>query len=389
MKIRWHLDRKQTLLLAAVSVALFALLILFMLGTVLIALGLSVIIAYMLLTPVRLIERAMPWREARPVLSRNLSIAIVFVLSIAIVAGALFVIVPSAVEESNEFADEVPTLIESVRKTVEGWIDRYTEEIPVATRDRIERTLEDASGVVGDVAWSFASSTFSTLSSSFALIISLVVAPVLVYGLLKDSIRIRASLYAPFPPNLQPYLKHLLDIAEKTLGGFIRGQLILAIIVGSVVTVGLQIMGVPFAFVLGIVAGLMNLVPMIGPLIGGLFGVLVTLAVAPEKVLWVIPFYLAVQLVENTLLSGRIQGNALKLHPVWLTVIVVVAGKYFGIWGIIIGPPVVAMVRDMAVWLSEEWNKPEEEGEAEESEGEAEEAESVAEEAEREAEEPG
>ncbi len=362
MKISLDLDRRQVLLLAAVSVALIALLFLSLLGPVLIALGLSVIIAYMLLTPVRLIERAMPWKDARPELSRNLSIAIAYLLLIAIVAGIMVSAVPSVVEESRQFADEAPTLFRSVRETVEGWIERYTDEVPVSVRDRIQQAFDDSGGLVSEVALSFASRTVSSLSSSFALILSLAVAPILVYGLLKDSSRLRAGLYAPFHPDLQPYLKHLLDIADRTLGGFIRGQLILATIVGGLVAVGLSFLGVPFAFILGIVAGLTNLVPVIGAWIGGLFGVLVTLAVAPDKVLWVIPLYLAIQLFESTFLSGRIQGNSLKMHPVWLSVVVVVAGKYFGIWGIILGPPVVAMVRDMAKWLSEEWNKPEEEG---------------------------
>ncbi len=368
--MRWPLDRRQTLLLVAVALALLALILLYLLGTALIALGISFIIAYMLMGPVRLIERSMPWRKARPTLSRTLSIVIVYVLSIAIVSGVLAAVIPSIIEDGRRFAGEIPTLLESVRETAEDWIGRYADEVPAAVKDRIQQYLDDAGGLVGDVAWEFVSRTVKAATTSFALILSLAAAPVIVYGLLKDSSRIRASLFTPFPPDLQPYLRDLLDIAERTLGGYIRGQLILAVIVGVMVTVGLVLLDVPFAFVLGLVAGLTELVPTLGPFIGGLFGVLVTLAVAPDKVLWVFLLYLGVQIFENTLLAGRIQSNALRIHPVWLIIVIVIAGKYFGIWGIIIGPPMVAVARDIAVWLSQEWNrseKSEEEVEAEET----------------------
>lgn len=324
MKLRWLFDRRQSLLIAAAAVVFLFLLALYLLGTALLTVGLSVVLAYMLLPVIRLIERGMPWREKRPGMSRLLSIAAIYLLIIAVFAGVLLWVVPSTVEEGQEFADELPGLWASVRETLEDWIELYTDEIPEGVRDRIEETLDGAGALVGDVAWSFVSKTVSTVSSSFGLILGLAAAPVLLFGLLKDPARVRASLYAPFPPDLQAHLRTLLDIAGRTLGAYIRGQITLGIIVGAVVTVALLLMGVPYAFVLGIVAGLTELIPIVGPWIGGVFGVVVTLAVAPEKALWVAILYVAVQVVENTVLVNRIQGSALRIHPVWMTVIIVV-----------------------------------------------------------------
>ena len=116
-------------------------------------------------------------------------------------------------------------------------------------------------------------------------------------------------------------------------------------------------MGVPFPVFLGIVGGITELVPIIGPWIGGAAAVLVTLALAPDKVLWVVLLYLGIQLVENTILVPRIQGNALKLHPILLILIVVVASQTFGIWGVILGPPLVAMGKAMAEYFLGEWSR--------------------------------
>ena len=117
------------------------------------------------------------------------------------------------------------------------------------------------------------------------------------------------------------------------------------------------------------VAGLTELIPIIGPWIGGAAGVLVTLATAPEKVLWVILLYLVVQLLENTLLVPRIQGNALKLHPVAIILLIVVASHYFGLWGVILGPPLAAMGKDVVVYFAREWSRPVEIAAAQEADG--------------------
>jgi predicted PurR-regulated permease PerM len=87
-------------------------------------------------------------------------------------------------------------------------------------------------------------------------------------------------------------------------------------------------------------------------------GLLVTLATAPDKVIWVALLYLAVQQLENVFLVPRIEGHALRLHPVLIMVIIVVASQVAGIWGIIIGPPLVAVLRDLVRYFHQEWHRP-------------------------------
>jgi predicted PurR-regulated permease PerM len=126
--------------------------------------------------------------------------------------------------------------------------------------------------------------------------------------------------------------------------------------VGSLVTIGLLILGVPFAFILGIVAGISDLIPFIGPWIGGAVGVLVTLATAPHLLIWVIPLYVGVQLLENMVLVPRIQGHNLNLHPAVVLVVIAIASQIWGIWGLILGPPVAALIKGLCVYFSQQWN---------------------------------
>ncbi len=353
--MRQDIKRRRLLLLAAAAVVIMTLAALYLLGTALLTVGLSVVIAYVLLPVVRLLERLIPRRRERPGLVRGIAVGVVYLAVLGILAGVLALVIPPTLEQSRQFAEEFPGFLNSARITVEGWIARYAELIPVEIRDRVEETLSSAGDIAGDAAGRVVSQTWGAVSGSFTLILGLSTAPVLVFYLIKDSANIKASLYAPFPETLRPYLKDLLGIAEKTLGGYIRGQLILGLAVGAVVTVGLLLLGAPFPFILGIIAGLTELVPVIGPWIGGIAGVLVMLAAAPHLVPWVILLYLGVQLLENTFLVPRIQGDSLNLHPVALILVIIIASNYFGLWGVILGPPLAAMLKDMAAWFVREW----------------------------------
>ena len=350
--------RRRRLLLASAAVVIAALVALYLLGTVLLTLGLSVVIAYVLLPLVRLLEGVMPWRRNRPGLCRGLAIGAVYLCALGIVAGVLAAMVPPSIKQGREFVEEFPGFFDSARMTLEDWLARYSDLFPVEVRDWIEETLSQAGEFLSSAAGVLASRTWGAISGSFSLALGLVTAPVLVFYLLKDSGKIRESLYAPFPQALQPFLKDILDMGERVLGGYIRGQITLGLVVGAVVTVGLLLMGVPFALILGIIAGITELVPVVGPWIGGIAGVLVTLATEPHLLPWVVLLYLAVQLLENTLLVPRIQGDSLNLHPAAIILTIVVASNYFGLWGVIIGPPLVALLKEMFVWFVREWNRP-------------------------------
>ena len=350
--------RKRFQLLAAAALVVVTLAVLYLMGSVLLTLGISVVIAHVLLPVARLLERAMPWRRSRPGLSRGIAIGIIFLAGLGVLGGALALVIPPTIHQGQRFIEGFPGFLNTSRITLEGWIAQYADLIPANIRDSAEETLADAGGIVGRAAWNVVSQTLGVISGSFAFILGLATAPVLIFYLMKDSGPIKASLYAPFPPELRSHLRDILDIIDRTLGGYIRGQLTLGVIVGVIITAGLLLLGVPFAFILGIVAGLTELVPIIGPWIGGAAGVLVTLATEPDKILWVILLYLVVQLLENTLLVPRIQGNTLKLHPIAVIMVIVVASQYFGLWGVILGPPLVAMGKDIIVYLAQEWNRP-------------------------------
>lgn len=349
---------KRMMLLATAAAAIIVLIVLYLLGSVLLTIGLSAVIAYTLLPVVKLLEQGMPWRGRYPELSRVVAILIVFIAGLVAVAGVLMSVIPPMLREAGLFIDEFPRFFNSARLTVESWIAVYSDRIPEDLKQGVEEQVAGLGNVLIGVAWTAVEKTVGLISGTFSLIVGLATLPILVFYLMKDSGSINSAAVAPFPGAMHAHLRAMLDIMDRTLGSYIRGQLTLGLVVGVIVAVALLLLGVPYAIFLGIVAGITELIPIIGPWIGGAIGVLVTLATEPEKAPWVILLYLVVQLAENALLVPRIQGNALKMHPIAVIVVIIIASQYFGIWGIILGPPLVAMVKDMLVYFVQEWNPP-------------------------------
>ena len=352
----FHLSRERAHLLAFGAILLAFLGLMFWLGSVLLPIGISVIAAYVLLPVAQFLERFMPWRRKRPDLARFVAVAVIFIAAHGAFIGVLLLLIPSIIEEGRQFARDFPEFLSGARVTIEGWVEQYVDTVPQDAREQIEMVLAEAGQIVGSAAFNMAQQTLGVVTGSFAFVLALATAPVLIFYLMKDASMITNSLQYPFPGDLRPHLHNLLRMADHTLGGYLRGQLILGLVVGTLAGVGLWSLGISAAPMLGVVAGLTELVPIIGPWIGGAVGVVVTLATDPDKVVWVILLYLIIQLMENTLLVPRIQAETLSLHPVVVILIITLGSQFFGLWGVVLGPPLTALGRDLIVYFYRHWN---------------------------------
>ena len=147
-------------------------------------------------------------------------------------------------------------------------------------------------------------------------------------------------------------------LAEKiggALGGFFRGQLLVATFVGVASAVGLTLVKVPFAAVVGLIAGVFNLVPLIGPFIGAIPAVILgLLSGEPIRALWGALVLLGVQQIDNHIISPNVMGRTVKLHPITVMLTLLAAGSMFGIFGMLIAIPTIAALKAVATHV---WSK--------------------------------
>jgi predicted PurR-regulated permease PerM len=350
-------DHRRSLLISG-AIIIILLFIIYRLAGVLFPFAIGGALAYMLFPIVRVLERVMPWQEKRPTLSRIIAIAIVIVVALGIIVGSLALIIPQIVNEATLFIADLPEIFQDARATVEQLNREYTERIPEGIKQNIEEGLANAGNILLGAIQDAFLRIAGFITNSFSLVIGLSVIPIFLFYLLKDQKSLSDGIYTPVPVAIRPHLRNVASIINQIIGSYIRGQLLLGVVVGTLTALGLFLLGIPFQVLLGIVAAITELVPIIGPWIGGAVGVLVTLATAPEKVIWVILLYLGIQVLENSVLVPRIQGNALDLHPIAMMVVIVIGSHLFGLWGVILGPLVAAVTKEVIKYFVEQWNRP-------------------------------
>jgi predicted PurR-regulated permease PerM len=138
---------------------------------------------------------------------------------------------------------------------------------------------------------------------------------------------------------------------DGLLGSYLRGQLLLCLIVGGMATIALILLGIDAALLLGTIAGVLELIPILGPYMGALPAVLIALVKEPILALWTALAFAAIQQIENLFLVPRISGNAVRFHPALVMVIVLMGSQLAGLWGLLVAVPVAAMIRDVYAYL--------------------------------------
>ena len=313
-------------------------------------------LSYIMHPLVAMLEGHMPGRARRPVLVRVISILIVFIGMVGVIAGALIIVLPPLVKQFGEFISTLPNLIFDARTTIESWnsfiVDRVDEQI----RIQIQVAVQEAGAVLAGSAQSFVVKTIGVVSRALTVVIGLASLPLFLYYVLKDREKMVDGLVSVFPPSSRTHARNIITLVNHVFSSYVRAQLFLGLVVGVMVFIGLTILDVDFAIILAVAAGVFELVPIIGPWLGAIPGIVVVLATSPDKFFWVLLVYFGVQLLENSLLVPRIQSRALNVHPVMILVVIIVGSEVAGLWGIILGPPLVVAGKEVFQYFAEEWH---------------------------------
>lgn len=303
----------------------------------------ALVIAY-LLTP--LVDRL----EQRG-LSRVAAILLLYLVLAALLVLLFVCVVPFSITELEAFADMVPTYT----KEVTGWLNRMQHfysrvALPAGLRQVVDETISRVEETVLSHIRSLAEFTLSLFSHALAIII----APILAFYMLRDLTLIKGA-FADLLPKADSrdvgYLLHELDVV---LGGFIRGHLLVSLIVGLLSFAGLTILKVDFAFLIGIVAGIFDVIPYFGPVIGALPAIIIALLESPLKALYVAILFLIIHQLESTIISPKILGERVGLHPLTVIFAVLVGGQLAGIVGVLLAVPFTAVLKVFFCFL---WQK--------------------------------
>ena len=318
--------------------------ILYALRSTLLPFIIGLVVVYLLMPAISWIEGKLPRRDKLQQTKRVSLIILFFIIILALVGLLSYYIAVAVIDAFVILVDNLPQYIARGFFELEHWTKGLQQYFPPEVQQQVYEIITDAGTAIGNAVRGIFTQSISLVPTTFGMILGFASLPLFIFYLLKDSEKLTRRFYAALPDWLAEHTKNIMQIIEKVLGRYIRAQLLLGFIVGYLCFTGLLILGISFAPVLGVFAGITELIPILGPWIGGITAVIVTLAIVPEKALWVALLFAIVQLLENSLLVPRIQAGYLRIHPVVVIFLLVVGAKLAGIWGIILAVPLTATI---------------------------------------------
>jgi len=342
-------ERSRAILIGLLFVAVVAIVIAAWAALVPFFLGL--LVAYLLLPIVNFLDQHAPRFLRRKRWSRPIAIIIVYVVGIGLVAGILSYFVPEVSKQANVFVRVAPTYLEKVRSLFAYDLPDLLEKIPPEIQDTVKANIQEAAGTLLDAAQKGLVVTVRTVSQTVSFILGMVIIPFWLFYVLNDEASARKAFYSLIPEQARGDARCIAAIVDHLLGAYMRGQLLLCLLVGVLATIALLILGVDLALLLGTLAGVFEIIPILGPYIGAIAPILLALVKRPILALWVAIAFAAIQQIENIFLVPRISGGAVRFHPAVVMVIVIVGSEVAGLWGMLLAVPVAAMIRDIYRYL--------------------------------------
>jgi len=321
----------------------------------LVPLAVGTIFAYIMLPLINWLDaHVRPAFRKRRIL-RTLLVLIVYLLTVTVVVAFLASIIPPVGQQMQVLIGRLPALATSVYRAapeiIQKWLDAYNQFVPENVRLAIQHSIDNTIQTLADTLQAGVLKGVNLVFTTLSFVVGLLVVPLWMFYILRDQPEINAGFYRLLPPAYREDARHVVLLIDSLLGAYLRGQLILCLSVGIVTTIGLTLLGVDLALLLGTLAGIFEIVPVLGPILGAIPAILVTLATAPSQLIWVILLALAVQQAENYVLVPQVARGTVRISPALSILVLIVGSEVGGVAGAILSLPLTATVRDIANYL--------------------------------------
>jgi predicted PurR-regulated permease PerM len=273
--------------------------------------------------------------------NRAVAMAIVYVLAAAILIGGLALLAGPFAGQASALVSDLPRYATELQTRVpelQGFLAGY------GIQTDVDQVKAGASSLIQQGGSEVLGRLLGTLAEVGGLLLDAVLVLVISVYLVADGTRLRQRSLAIMPAAYRERALFFQDNVARVLGGYLRGQLTLAAIVGLLTGVGMSMLGLPYGIVLGVLAGLFELVPMFGPILSAVPAIIVALFLPFPTVIWVVLFFLAVQQIENNLLAPRISGHAVGLHPLGAMFALLAGFQLAGILGGLFAVPIAGVL---------------------------------------------
>lgn len=247
--------------------------------------------------------------------------------------------------------------IVSLFKSFPGYWDQITQKFDEFSRsslfdqlkDKLNTNMSDIMKTLSTKGTSVINSAISSIGSIVGtvteVVLAIVTTPLVLFYLLKDGKKLPDFLLKMLPVNGRAHTRQVLGEANHQISSYIRGQIIVSLCIGILLFIGYLIIGLPYALTLAIIAACTSIVPYLGPAIAITPAIIIAIVTSPWLLIKLIIVWCIVQLLEGKFISPQVMGKTLKVHPITILFVILVAGNLFGVLGVIFAVPGYAVLK--------------------------------------------
>lgn len=277
----------------------------------------------------------------RKKIPRSIGILILYLGLILIAVLSIINVFPTLMEQFKDLVNNMPKIVNQTTDLIsilEQWLGSQNY---VEIRDLEQKVADYALVFIGGITGGIGA--FFNILSNVTLIILTV--PFILFYMFKDGSKFPKAMSRFLPPSLQNEAIHIAKETSETLASYIQGQTIVCIFVGIGTFIGYSIINLPNALILALVSAITNMIPYFGPFIGGAPAVIVAVLISPKLALIVVVIILIVQQVDSNLISPYIMGKKLNIHPLTIILLLLFAGNFAGVLGMVLAVPTYAICK--------------------------------------------
>lgn len=304
---------------------------------------LAVFFAYLIDPLVKLIRRPFKERNIEKIMPRALAIVIAYLVVFTVLGVAIAYLTPKIVNQAREFTENLPEYAKSFQEKIVEFNQSLSRvRISRNVQEQITAKIQDLVTVTGTY--------LTALLGLIAIDVItyapwLILVPILAFFFLKDVNLFRTSVLRIFPSGKwRARVESVLSDVNKTLAAYTRAQLISCFLIGTICTLGFYIFGINYALLLGILAGVLEFIPLLGPLTLAIIATTVSLIQSPWKALYVVVFLISLRITHDYVTYPRIVRKGVHLHPLAVVLSVLAGEQVAGIPGVFLSIPVVALL---------------------------------------------
>ena len=276
-----------------------------------------------------------------------LAIIIVFGIIIALLILIIFFLIPSVINQLNILYKEIPNFIEKYENLILSIKPQLSKFINPAD---VEILLKENLSELQKSVLGFSQSIIIYLSNIVSSItFGIVIIPLILFYIMRDMFIFKENLYIFVSKKNKKEFKEALEEIDHIVSGFIRGRIIVCFIVGTLIGIGLYFLNLEFALIIGIVSGVFNFIPYLGPIVGVILALIFALGSPWWTLLMIIVLFVLVNQLEAIYLNPNILGKELGLHPLTVILSILICGQLLGILGVLVAVPLAAILKVLAI----------------------------------------